>query len=64
MPVLSAQPSQGLVWPFGSMTATAILTILVLFITSCSADEVLNSTGVATLNAYVTGTAGEPWQSR
>jgi len=64
MPVLSAQRSKGLVWPFASMTATAMLTILILFMTSCSADEVLNSTGVATLNAYVTGNAGEPWQSR
>ncbi|KAA6424865.1 MAG: eukaryotic translation initiation factor 2 subunit alpha-like [Trebouxia sp. A1-2] len=41
-----------------------MLAILVLFMISCSADEVLNSTGVATLNAYVTGNAGEPWQSR
>jgi len=64
MPDLSAQPSKGLVWPFGWMTATAMLAILVLFMTSCSADEVLNSTGVATLDAYVTGTAGEAWQSR
>jgi phage-related holin len=64
MPDLAAQPIKGLVWPFGWMTATAMLAILALFITSCSADEVLNSTGMATLNAYVTGNAGEPWQSR
>ena len=64
MPDLSAQPSKGLVWPFGWVTAVVMLAIVVLLTTSCSADEVLNSTGVATLNAYVTGNAGEPWQSR
>lgn len=50
------------VWPFGRLPMALLATLGVL-ITSCLADQVLNSTGAASLNAYVTGAAGS-WQSR
>lgn len=49
-------------WPFGRVPMAVLAAVSVL-ISDCSADQVLNSTGAARLNAYVTGAAGG-WQSR